>query len=149
MSNKLHAYDYNKCYASCLMSDICTVGWPVYSVFDKVKSFDGEIEAGYYYINTDHFFPYKGAGWFDADLVYYAFQCKLIKKKNISKQYKAGNVLDVNVYLICLKFIWNPKYAINTLIRIFGHDDKSKNIHHSAQDNRLVLSELEPKKYNS
>ena len=28
-------------------------GWPVYSVFDEVKPFDGLIEAGYYYINTD------------------------------------------------------------------------------------------------
>jgi hypothetical protein len=101
-SNKLHAYDYNKCYASCLMSDNCTFGWPVYSVFDEVKSFDGEIEAGYYYINTDHFFPFKGAGWYDADLVYYAFQCKLIKKKNILKPYKAGKVLDVNNFQISI-----------------------------------------------
>jgi hypothetical protein len=25
-------------------------GWSVYSVFDEVKAFDGEIEAGFYYI---------------------------------------------------------------------------------------------------
>jgi hypothetical protein len=37
----------------------------------------------------------------------------------------------------------NAKYAINTLIGIFGHNYKSKNIHHFTQDNRLVLSELE------
>jgi hypothetical protein len=24
--------------------------WPVYNVFDEIKSFDGKIEAGYYYI---------------------------------------------------------------------------------------------------
>ncbi len=35
-------------------------GWPVYSVFDEVKSFDGEIEAGFYYINTGNFFYSKG-----------------------------------------------------------------------------------------
>jgi hypothetical protein len=49
-------------------------GWPVYSVFDEVKSFDGEIEAGFYHIDTDNFFPYKGAGWYDADLVHYTNQ---------------------------------------------------------------------------
>ena len=34
----LHAYDYNKHYTSCLMGKDCTFGWPVYSVFDEVKS---------------------------------------------------------------------------------------------------------------
>jgi hypothetical protein len=102
-SKKFHAYDYNKHYTSCLMGDQCTFGWPVYTVFDEVKPFDGEIEAGYYYINTDNFFPFKGAGWYDADLVYYAFQCKLIKKKNILKQYKASTVLDVNNFELLLK----------------------------------------------
>ncbi len=33
--------------------------WPVYTVFDEVKPFDGEIEAGFYYIETGyyHFSP--------------------------------------------------------------------------------------------
>ncbi len=52
----------------------------VYSVFDKVKSFDGEIEAGFYYIDTDNFFQYKRAGWYDADFVYYTYPCKIIKR---------------------------------------------------------------------
>ncbi len=54
----------------------CSFGWPIYSVFDEVKSFDGEIETGFYYINTNNFFPFKGAGW-------YACECKLDSKKNI------------------------------------------------------------------
>ncbi len=53
-------------------------GWPVFSAFDEVKSFDAEIEAGLDYIDTDYFFPFKGAGWYDADLVYCAYECKLI-----------------------------------------------------------------------
>jgi hypothetical protein len=96
-SNKLHADDYNKYYTSCLMSDYCTFGWPVYSVFDEVKSFDGEIEAGYYYINIENFFPLKGAGWYDADLVYYAFQCKLMEKEeyiiSFYKRHRNGNLI--------------------------------------------------------
>jgi hypothetical protein len=38
-NDNLHAYDYNKHYTSCLMGKNCTLGWPVYSVFDKVKLF--------------------------------------------------------------------------------------------------------------
>ncbi len=67
-------------------------GWPVYSVFDEVKSFVGEIETGFYYIETDFFFPFKGAGWYDADSVYYAYERKLIKRKNILLQYKSSTV---------------------------------------------------------
>ena len=119
-------------------------------MFDEVKDFDGDIEAGFYYINTDNFFPFKGAGWYDADLVYYAYKCKIIKKSNILKQYKASTILDINNFDTFIKDVYklfdNPKYAINTLIGIFGHNYKSKNIHHFTQDNRLVLSELEHNK---
>ena len=121
-------------------------GWPVYSVFDEAKSFNFEIEAGFYYIDTDDFFPFKGAGWYDADLVHYAIQYKLIKKKNILKQYKASTVLDVDNFETFIKDVYNlfdnAKYAINTLIGIFGCNYKSKNIHHFTQDNRLVSLKL-------
>jgi hypothetical protein len=128
----------------------CTFGWQVYSVFDEVKSFDGNIEVRYYYINTDNFFPFKGAGWYDADLVYYAIQCKLIKKSNMLKQYKASTVVDIDNFEKIIKDVYNlfdnAKYAIYTLVGIFGHNYKSINIHHFTQNNRLVLSELEANK---
>ncbi len=112
----------------------------------KLKSFDGYIEAGFYYINTDNFFPFNGAGWYDEDLVHYAIQCKLIKKSNILKQYKASTFLDVDNFETFIKEVYNlfdyAKYAIDTLIGIFGCNYKSENIHHFTQDNRLVLSEL-------
>ncbi len=82
-SKDLNAYDYNKHCTSCLMGKGLLFGWPVYSVFDEVKPFGGEIEACFYYIETDNFFPFKEAGWYDADLVYYACECKLIKLKHI------------------------------------------------------------------
>jgi hypothetical protein len=145
-SKDLNAYDYNKHYTSCLMGKGLSFGWPVYSVFDEVKSFDGDIEAGFYYVNTDNFFPFKGAGWYDADLVYYAYECKLIKKKNILLQYKSSTVLNIDNFKTFIEEVYNlfdnPKYAINTLIGIFGHNYKSRNVHHFTQDSRLVLNEL-------
>ncbi len=71
-TKEFSAYDSNKHYTSSLMGKGLSFGWPVYSVFDEVKAFDGKSEAGFYYINTDNFFPFKGTGWYDADLVYYA-----------------------------------------------------------------------------
>ena len=149
-SKDLNAYDYNKHYTSCLMGKGCSFGWPVYSVFDDVKSFDGEIETGFYYINTNNFFPFKGAGWYDADLVYYACECKLISKKNILLQYKSSDTLNTDNFKTFIDEVYklfdNPKYAINTLIGIFGHNYKSRNVHHFTQDSRLVLCELEQNK---
>jgi hypothetical protein len=43
-------------------------------------------------------------------------------------------------------FFDNPKYAINTLMVIFGHNYKSRNVLHFTQDSRLVLCELEQNK---
>ncbi len=40
------------------MGEGLSFGWPVYSVFDEVEPFDGDIKAGYYYIDTDNFFPF-------------------------------------------------------------------------------------------
>jgi hypothetical protein len=51
-SKDLNAYDDNKHYKSCLMGKVLSLGWPVNSVFDEVKSFDGEVDDGFYYIDT-------------------------------------------------------------------------------------------------
>jgi hypothetical protein len=66
------------------------------------------------------FFPFKKAGRYDAGLVYYAYECKLIKKKIL--QYKSSTILDVDIFKSFIKEVCNlfdiPKYAINTLIGI-------------------------------
>jgi hypothetical protein len=36
----------------------------VYSIFDEVKSFDGTITNGMYYVETESFFPARGTGWY-------------------------------------------------------------------------------------
>ena len=77
-SQNLQAYDYNKHYTSLLMGLESVCVWPVYSVFDEVKSFDGVIDAVFYYVETTNFFPFKGAGWYEAELVYYACKKKII-----------------------------------------------------------------------
>ena len=93
-------------------------GWPIYNVFDEVidlyyvyhvyetnsngervaiaheKVFDGKIEAGYYYIETSNFFPFRGNGFYDADLVDYGLESGIITKRNILKHYKPSTVLE-------------------------------------------------------
>ncbi len=67
-------------------------------------------------------------------------------KKVILKQYNASTVLDVDNFEKFIEDVYNlfdnAKYVISTLVGIFGHNYKSKNIHHFTQDYRLVYLNL-------
>ena len=106
-TKKLHAYDYNKHYTSCLMGMDVKYGWPVYNVFDEIKPFDGKIEAGYYYIETDNYFPFQGNGYYVADLIDYALNKNIIKLEDIKQQYKPSIVLPVKYFIMNILEIVN------------------------------------------
>jgi hypothetical protein len=132
-SDKLNACDYNKHYTSNLIGQDVKFGWPVYSVFDEIVPFDGKIEAGYYYVETDNFFPFHGNGFYDADLIQFAINEKIIKLNQIKYQYKPSTVLPIAYFKKFIEEVYktfeNPKAAINAFIGTFGHDYKSKNKH--------------------
>jgi hypothetical protein len=44
----------------------------VYNVFDDIQLFDGKIEAGSHYIETNNYFPFHGNGYNIADIIDYA-----------------------------------------------------------------------------
>ena len=87
----LKAYDYNKHYASCLMGQGLKYGWPIYNVFDEVVTFDGKLAPGFFYVETSNFFPFRGNGFYDADLVDNGIESGIITKDNITLQYKVSN----------------------------------------------------------
>ncbi len=39
-------------------------------------------------------------------LVYYGYKCKIIKKSNILKQYKASTILDINNFETFIKNVY-------------------------------------------
>jgi hypothetical protein len=144
--NTLSSYDYNKHYTSCLMGKDVKFGWPIYNVFDEVKKFDGNLETGYYFVETDNFFPFKGNGWYDADLVNYGCSQDIIQLDNIIHQYKSSKELQPQYFEKFINFVYdnfqNPKGAMNKFNGLFGHDYKNKNIHHFTTDARNVFMEL-------
>ncbi len=109
-------------------SSVCSPKSCTTALLSRAGRRSQSVEPHTYYIETDNFFPFKGAGWYDADLVFYAYECKLIRKKNILLQYKSSTVLDIDNFKTFIKEVYNlfhnPKYAINTLIGIFGHNYK-------------------------
>jgi len=147
-SKNLSAYDYNKHYTSCLIGDGVKFGFPVYSCLDEVKPFNNKnnINTGFYYIETTNFFPFRGNGWYDADLIYYGLSVNIITNENIKYEYLSSNQLNPKHFEKYINYIYskfeNPKIAINGLIGFFGHDYKSKNTHHFTSDSRHAFHEI-------
>ena len=144
-SKNLVGYDYNKHYTSCLTQDI-KYGFPIYSVFDEVEQYDGQILAGFFYVETSNSFPFRGNGWYDADLVEYGIESRIIQHQNIKFQYVSTRSLPTNYFKKFVKFVYEnftePKDAINTFIGCLGHDYKNMNVHHFTSDARLVFREI-------
>ena len=129
-TKELNAFDYNKHYTSCLMGLDVKYGFPVYNVFDEIKPFDGKIEAGFYYIETKNFFPFRGNGFYIADLIEYAFNKEIIKMDQIEYQYKPSIALPANYFKKFITAVYknfeNPKAAINGLVGLMAHDFRNK-----------------------
>jgi hypothetical protein len=144
-ANNLHAFDYNKHYTSCFMGLGLKFGWPIYNVFDEVKPFDGEIKTGFYYIETTNYLPFRGNGWYDADLVYYALEQNIIKTKDIIYEYKSSNELKPKHFKKFVNSVYekfeNPKLAINAMIGLFGHDYVNTNTHHFTTNSKYAFLE--------
>ena len=132
-TKNLSAFDYNKHYTSCLMGIDIKFGFPIYSVFDEVKSFGGVFKTGFYYIETSNFYPFKGNGWYDADLVFYGVQQSIITMNDIKSEYVSSHELKPQYFEKFIKSVYSKfekaKLAMNGLIGLFGHDYITKNIH--------------------
>ena len=132
--NNVVSYDYNKHYSSCFMGQNVKYGWPIYNIFDEVMTFDGKIEAGFYYIETSNFFPFRGNGFYDADLIDYALKQGIITINDIKKQYKPSNVLKPDHFEPFVNEVFRifkePKKALNALFGLFGHDHSNSNSHY-------------------
>lgn len=145
-STNLGSYDYNKHYTSCLNGDSLMFGWPIYSVFDEPCAFDGNIEAGFYYVETQNYLPFQGNGWYDADLVYYGKKESIITDANILYQYKPTKVLKPKYFKKFIEYVYanfkSPKLAINGMIGLFGHDYVSANKHYFTSNPSIAMNEL-------
>ncbi len=121
-------------------------GWPVYNVFDEIQSFDGKIEAGYYYIETNNYFPFQGNGYYIADLIDYAVNKKIIKLEDIKYLYKPSMVLPVKYYKKFITAVYknfeNPKMAINGFWGLMGHDIKNKNKQIFISESKFHFKEM-------
>ena len=132
-SDDLTACDFNKHYTSNLMGEDLKFGWSVFNVFDEIEPFDGTIKTGYYYVETDNFFPFRGNGAYDADLIQGGLDEHIIKLSQIKYRYIPSVVLPIDYFKKFIESVYknfeNPKAAINGFIGLMGHDFNNKNKH--------------------
>ena len=87
------AYDKNKQYTNILMNSD-TYGCSIFKPTDEVKTFDGTIETGMYFVVTSNYFPLKGTCWYFDDTVEKAIEYSLITQEDIKYQVKASCSLE-------------------------------------------------------
>ena len=121
-------------------------GWPIYNVFDEVAQFDGKLAPGFFYVETSNFFPFRGNGFYDADLVDYGIEGGIITKDNITLQYKSRQHLEpkhLEIFVLSVfeKFK-DPKLAINAMIGLFGHDFSNYNTHYLTTECKYAMMAL-------
>jgi len=121
-------------------------GWPIYNVFDEVEKFDGVFSAGFFYVKTSNFFPFRGNGFYDADLVDYGVESGIITKDDIVLQYKSSNTLEPKHFekfvLSVFEKFQEPKKALNALMGLFGHDFSNSNTHYFTTECKYAMMAL-------
>ena len=126
-------------------------GWSMFTPTDEVKPFDGTIDAGMYFIETDNCFPLKGNGWYYDDTIEKALNYNLIKKVNIKYQLKASYTLQQHHFKQFVLDVYEKfepthldggKRAINGFVGLLGKS-KSKSVQHYFEtDYDSVANEL-------
>jgi hypothetical protein len=127
----LYSIDINGCRRNiCKHSNF---EFPVYSVLDNWEEFDGFVECGNYYIETDNYEPFHKNGIYNEALVKYGLELGIITLDDIKYQFKPAHKLSTDYFHGLLDFIEQvcqvdnpqgsvkyPKFACNSMIGAWG-----------------------------
>ena len=75
-------------------------------------------------VKTSNFFPFRGNGWFDADLVDYGVESGIISKDDIYLQYKSSNTLEPKHFEKFVLSVFDKFCSYRTEYSIFNVDIK-------------------------
>ena len=126
-------------------------GWSMFSPTDEVKPFDGTIDTGIYFIETDCYFPLKGNGWYFDGVVEKALKYKLIGKSKIKYQVLASIKLKREHFKQFINEVYDKfdpslsnggKHAINGFIGLLGRSTAKSKQHHFETNYDVVAGEL-------
>jgi len=118
--------DMNKCRRNILLNYGCD--FPRYSVLDDIEKFDGKLETGFYYLETDNTFPLRKNGFYSYPIVSYCLKENIINTSDIKYQFKSSFKIEADYFngfvehldAIFEDDVFLKKLAINSLVGLFG-----------------------------
>lgn len=107
---------------------------------DKPIAF--KVKCGYFYVETDNIFPFRGCGWYCVAIVNYGLEANMISPEDIKLEFipsltKPNTYLKDKINLMLEKFSCEPdlqKLAVNSYIGLFGRTK------HTATFSKFSLS---------
>ena len=110
--------------------------YPVFSVLDDWKQFDGVIKCALYYVETSSGMPLRGNGFYYYPLVRYCIENNIIAMSDIKMQLVPSTKLEANALNETIDTILKTfptevaKQAVNSLIGLFGKTTYSVSTSH-------------------
>jgi hypothetical protein len=96
--NNLYSIDINGCRRNIMKYSM--YDFPKYSVLDNWEVFDGVIEDGNYYVETDNYELFHKNGIYSRPIIEYGLEQNIITKENIKYQFKCSSIVDKKIYKI-------------------------------------------------
>jgi hypothetical protein len=102
--------------------------YPVYSVMDIPKCFNGKIKCGLYYVNTKAAIPFRQSGWYLQPTIEYGLKNKLITLDQIELEFIPSKTIPCNYFQEYIDYLLKAfsvepdlqKRAINAFIGLLG-----------------------------
>jgi len=129
------AFDITKCYTSCLLD---LEKFPLYTVFDEPEKFNGKIQNGFYYVDTQNSYPLCGRNWYYSELVKYCLDLDIIQFSQIKYQYIPQYTQDNNLKKTVLRIYDEYPYAKSMVNNFIG----SLNCKPKDKDNVFITTSL-------
>ena len=91
--SEVHKIDHTKCRRNLVMHS--QFDFPKFSVMDYPTLYDGgDIKCGYYFVESDNYFPLRGNGWYNYTLIKYCIEQNI--KIKITHQFTSSYTLKNN-----------------------------------------------------
>ncbi|NQX03173.1 HNH endonuclease, partial [bacterium] len=125
-------FDINKCRTNILYQG--KYNYPVFSVMDNVVDYNGQTEAGLYFIESKNMFPLRGNGWYYYPMVAYCLENNIITSNDIKYCVISSLNIDSTYYNKFIDYCRNNfdvktcKFAINSMIGCFARNTSKNQI---------------------
>ena len=93
---ELRKWDVNRCRRNAMY--FSTYEWPVFNPMDEIRSFDGEVRCGLFYVKTTQAMPFRGCGWYNEPLVKHGLEKGYISHGDIRLQLIPSRTLPADFF---------------------------------------------------